>query len=163
MVWSIGVPRPSQVTVCVRGPAHPGPDHPHDGCRRRGRERGNPACPTPFGTGAPSMRSLTLGVEERYVVVLGARDGVKGERAARELDPSGDRIVPCRLDVADPDVVRAAAGWIDDRFGRVDVLVNNAAIDYDTDQRAVTADLDRVRRAMETNMYGGWAMVQAPY
>src|SRR5664280_491584 len=66
MVWSIGVPRPSQVTVCVRGPAHPGPDHPHDGCRRRGRERGNPACPTPFGTGAPSMRSLTLGVEERY-------------------------------------------------------------------------------------------------
>jgi NAD(P)-dependent dehydrogenase (short-subunit alcohol dehydrogenase family) len=107
------------------------------------------------------MRSLTLGVEERYVVVLGARDGVKGERAARELDPSGDRIVPCRLDVADPDVVRAAAGWIDDRFGRVDVLVNNAAIDYDTDQRAVTADLDRVRRAMETNMYGGWAMVQA--
>lgn len=96
-----------------------------------------------------------------FGVVLGARDPAKGERVARELDPAGDRIVSCRLDVADPDVVHAAAGWIGDRFGRADVLVNNAAIDYDTDQRAVTADLDRVRRVMETNLYGPWAVVQA--
>jgi NAD(P)-dependent dehydrogenase (short-subunit alcohol dehydrogenase family) len=110
------------------------------------------------GIGRDVARQLA---EQGYVVVLGARDEVKGQRAARELDPTGGRIVPCRLDVADAEVVRAAAGWIDDRFGRVDVLVNNAAIDYDTDQWAVTADLDRVRRAMETNLYGAWAMVQA--
>jgi NAD(P)-dependent dehydrogenase (short-subunit alcohol dehydrogenase family) len=110
------------------------------------------------GIGREVARQLT---ERRHLVVLGARDGAEGERAARELDPTGRQIVACRVDVADPHVVRAAAGWIGDHLGRVDVLVNNAAVDYDTDQRAVTADLDRVRRTMETNLYGAWAMVQA--
>jgi len=41
------------------------------------------------------------------------------------------------------------------------VLVNNAAIDYDTDQHALTADLDRVRRDLDTNLFGAWRMAQA--
>ncbi len=63
--------------------------------------------------------------------------------------------------------VRAARLDIDDiaalaaRIERLDVLVNNAAIDYDTDQRALTADLDRVRRALDTNLLGAWRMAQA--
>ena len=47
-----------------------------------------------------------------------------------------------------------------DRYGRLDVLVNNAAISYDTWQRAITADLAVVREAAETNLYGPWLMVQ---
>ena len=43
-----------------------------------------------------------------------------------------------------------------DELGRCDALVNNAAIDYDTDARATTADLDRVHRALETNLFGAW-------
>jgi NAD(P)-dependent dehydrogenase (short-subunit alcohol dehydrogenase family) len=42
------------------------------------------------------------------------------------------------------------------RLGRLDVLVNNAAIDYDTDAHALTIDLDRVRRDLETNLLGAW-------
>jgi NAD(P)-dependent dehydrogenase (short-subunit alcohol dehydrogenase family) len=44
------------------------------------------------------------------------------------------------------------------RHGKLDVLVNNAAITYDTRQRAVTADLDVVREAAETNLYGPWLL-----
>jgi NAD(P)-dependent dehydrogenase (short-subunit alcohol dehydrogenase family) len=40
-------------------------------------------------------------------------------------------------------------------------LVNNAAIDYDSDARAMTVDLGRVRRSLETNLLGAWRMVQA--
>jgi NAD(P)-dependent dehydrogenase (short-subunit alcohol dehydrogenase family) len=61
-----------------------------------------------------------------------------------------------QLDVADDGSVRAAAAWVRDELGRCDALVNNAAIDYDTDARASSADLDRVHRAMETNLYGAW-------
>ncbi len=43
-----------------------------------------------------------------------------------------------------------------ERFGRCDALVNNAAIHYDTWQRAVNADLDVVHEAMETNLFGAW-------
>jgi NAD(P)-dependent dehydrogenase (short-subunit alcohol dehydrogenase family) len=60
------------------------------------------------------------------------------------------------LDVVDGPSVSAAAEWVGAELGRCDALVNNAAIDYDTDARATSADLERVHRAMETNLYGAW-------
>jgi NAD(P)-dependent dehydrogenase (short-subunit alcohol dehydrogenase family) len=56
--------------------------------------------------------------------------------------------------------VAAAARWTSDRYGKLDVLVNNAAITYDTWQRAAGADLAVVREAAETNLYGPWLMVR---
>ena len=45
--------------------------------------------------------------------------------------------------------------------GSLDALVNNAAIDYDTDQNVLSADLGRVRNAFETNTLGAWRVTQA--
>ena len=89
----------------------------------------------------------------RYEVVLGSRDASRGERAAAHL---GGSVVARELDVSDQQSVDLAASWVRKTFGRCDVLVNNAAIDYDTDARASTADLARVRRAFETNVFGAW-------
>jgi NAD(P)-dependent dehydrogenase (short-subunit alcohol dehydrogenase family) len=61
------------------------------------------------------------------------------------------------LDVAVDASVRAATADL----GRLDVLVNNAAILYDTWQRGVEADLDEVREAFETNVLGAWRLSQA--
>ena len=91
-----------------------------------------------------------------YLVVLGARDEARGRAAAAELGGEAAGVVAHGLDVADDTSVRAAATWVGDELGRCDALVNNAAIDYDTDARATAADLDRVHRAMETNLYGAW-------
>ncbi len=57
-----------------------------------------------------------------------------------------------QLDVADDASVRAAAEEIE----ALDVLVNNAAILYDTWARAATADLGEVHEALETNLFGAW-------
>lgn len=89
----------------------------------------------------------------RYEVVLGSRDDRRGERAAAMLR---NGVVARQLDVADQRSVDLAATWVSKTFGRCDVLVNNAAIDYDADARASTADLDRVHRAVETNLFGAW-------
>jgi NAD(P)-dependent dehydrogenase (short-subunit alcohol dehydrogenase family) len=51
--------------------------------------------------------------------------------------------------------------WLGERFGKLDVLVNNAAILYDSWQRAASADLETVREAFETNTLGAWRMCQA--
>jgi|SRR3954470_19923177 NAD(P)-dependent dehydrogenase (short-subunit alcohol dehydrogenase family) len=91
-----------------------------------------------------------------HTVILTARSADRAARAARAVGA-----VPLQLDVTDADSAAAAARWVRDRFGQLDVLVNNAAICYDTWQRAATADLAVVREAAETNLYGPWLMVQA--
>jgi NAD(P)-dependent dehydrogenase (short-subunit alcohol dehydrogenase family) len=105
------------------------------------------------GIGREVVRQLA---ESGYLVVLGARDAQRGRAAADDLGGGAAGIVARQLDVADDASVRAAADWVGDAFGRCDALVNNAAIEYDTDARATSADLDRVHRAMETNLYGAW-------
>ena len=105
------------------------------------------------GIGREVVRALAA---SGYLVVLGSRDPARGEAAAAGLGGASAGVVACALDVADDASVRAAAAWVGDALGRCDALVNNAAIDYDTDARATTADLDRVHRAMETNLFGAW-------
>ena len=58
-------------------------------------------------------------------------DSSAGERAAAELGKPN--VVPVQLDVADDESVRSAAAWVADELGRCDFLINNAAIEYDTD------------------------------
>jgi NAD(P)-dependent dehydrogenase (short-subunit alcohol dehydrogenase family) len=108
------------------------------------------------GIGLEVTRQLA---ERGYLAVLGSRDPEKGERAARELGL--DSVVACHLDVSDDDSVRAAAQWVAGSLGRADVLVNNAAILYDTENRAVDVSLDVVRNGLETNLFGAWRTAQA--
>jgi hypothetical protein len=61
-----------------------------------------------------------------------------------------------RLEVTDPASIAQVAAHLDRRYGRLDVLVNNAAIHYDTWQHASTADLPIVREALEVNLVGAW-------
>jgi NAD(P)-dependent dehydrogenase (short-subunit alcohol dehydrogenase family) len=105
------------------------------------------------GIGREVCRQLA---ERGHAVVLTARSADAAAAAAREVGAE-----PLRLDVTDPAGVSAAARWVGERHGKLDVLVNNAAISYDTWQRAIDADLAVVREAAETNLYGPWLMVQA--
>jgi NAD(P)-dependent dehydrogenase (short-subunit alcohol dehydrogenase family) len=94
------------------------------------------------------------------VVVFGARSLPAGERAAREIAPAperaGGRVLARRLDVTDPESVTEIARELADSYGRLDLLVNNAAIHYDSWQGATDADLAVVREALETNLLGAW-------
>jgi len=104
------------------------------------------------GIGREVCRQLA---ELGHTVILTARDPGAAAEAAQAV-----RAEPMRLHVTDPASVTSAAQWTRQRYGKLDVLVNNAAITYDTWQRAVTADLAVVREAAETNLYGPWLMVQ---
>ena len=96
-----------------------------------------------------------------YAVLLGSRDLAKGERAVAGLAQEGHVVQPCQLDVTDLESIERARVRVAADFGRLDVLVNNAAILYDTWQHAVDADLAQVREALETNLFGAWNMVRA--
>jgi NAD(P)-dependent dehydrogenase (short-subunit alcohol dehydrogenase family) len=105
------------------------------------------------GIGREVVRRLA---GEGWLAVLGARDPARGAAAAAELGGRDAGVVACALDVASEPSVAAAARFVAGELGRCDALVNNAAIDYDTDARATTADLARVHRALETNLFGAW-------
>ena len=91
-----------------------------------------------------------------YTVVLGSRNADKGQVVAEEL--GGPPLVrSVELDVTSTESVQNAQKFVEKEFGVLDVLVNNAGINYDTYQRTVSADLDNVRETMETNLYGPWS------
>jgi NAD(P)-dependent dehydrogenase (short-subunit alcohol dehydrogenase family) len=61
-------------------------------------------------------------------VVLGGRRAEVLASAAREIDPSGTRVVTVPGDIADPATARQLVGVATERFGGVDILINNAGI-----------------------------------
>ena len=95
-----------------------------------------------------------------YTVVLGSRDLGKGEAAAKKLKV-GDRVMARRLDVTEQSTIDRLRDEIATTFGSVHVLVNNAAIHYDTWENAADADLRTVQEALDTNLFGAWRMCQA--
>lgn len=103
------------------------------------------------GIGFQVARQLA---ERGLTVVVGARDPERGRAAADEIRAAGADAHPVTLDVTDPATVRQAAGWIGERFGRLDVLVNNAGAAESPGHRPSTADLDLVRGVFEANVFG---------
>jgi NAD(P)-dependent dehydrogenase (short-subunit alcohol dehydrogenase family) len=110
------------------------------------------------GIGLELVRRLA---QRGYTVILGSRDPEKGEAAAAELRGQGLQVEVRAVDVTDAAGIEALGASLESDPGRLDVLVNNAAIHYDTWQTGVDADLDVVREALETNVLGAWRTAQA--
>ena len=107
------------------------------------------------GIGLEICRQLP---ERGITVILASRDLEQGQAAAAEL-PGG--VTVRQLDVADQGSVDRLARSVDEEFGRLDILVNNAGIANDDGQRGVDADLERVKEAMEANLFGAWRLCEA--
>ena len=71
----------------------------------------------------------------------------------------GDRVVPLRLDVTDPDEVLEVVGEAAARLGGLDVVVNNAG--YANVAPIETADDTDVRTQFETNFWGVYHVSKA--
>lgn len=106
------------------------------------------------GIGYETARLLA---ERGMTVLLGARDPELGRAAAAKLG-----VEHIRLDVTDEGSIREAAAHIDERYGRLDVLVNNAGIaraDGDWSPSATT--VATLRAVYETNVFGVVAVTNA--
>ncbi|MFD2138341.1 SDR family NAD(P)-dependent oxidoreductase [Novosphingobium resinovorum] len=107
-------------------------------------------------------------VHHGYIVLVGSRDLANGQDAAIEI---GEGAIAIQLDVTDAASIAAASNRINEEFGKLDVLVNNAAIGqsgrYESAQEIVAAghasvaELDEIRVLFETNVLGVLAVTQA--
>ena len=96
-----------------------------------------------------------------FVVFVTARDAAKAKTAAAKLKKA--RVIePLALDVATARSNKDAAAQVEQRYGRLDVLINNAGINYDTWETAENADIDgTVMETIVTNLLGPWRVCQA--
>jgi NAD(P)-dependent dehydrogenase (short-subunit alcohol dehydrogenase family) len=93
-------------------------------------------------------------------VVLGARTRAKLEALAKELDPTGARVVPVVGDITDAGDCEALALAAAERFGSLDALVQVAALDA-VFGGLLDGDLEDWRRTYETNVIGSMRMIRA--
>jgi NAD(P)-dependent dehydrogenase (short-subunit alcohol dehydrogenase family) len=105
-----------------------------------------------------------------FTVLVGSRNLERGEAAAKIVEGDAHAL---QLDVTDQASIDAAARRIRNEFGRLDVLVNNAAIsntrlrpgmsveEYSESTRSSVVSLDEVRTVWETNVFGVMAVYQA--
>ena len=105
-----------------------------------------------------------------FDVLIGSRDLTRGESAAAQI---GTHAHALQLDVTDAASVAAAAAHVDEAFGRLDVLIQNAAIsntrkrpeqsveDYAATTRPSNVSLEEMRAVWDTNVFGVLAVYQA--
>ena len=118
-----------------------------------------PADPVWFITGCSTGfgRDLARLVLDRgWRVVVTARDVA---RVADLVDGHEDRALALALDVTDAPGVTQAVAAAEDRFGRIDVLVNNAGYGYQASVEE--GQEDAIRAQFDTNVFGLFALTRA--
>src|ERR1700744_1897549 len=102
------------------------------------------------GIGYETIRQLApLG----YTVLLAARDPAKGEPAAEKLRKEGHDVRFLKLEVTSDTDRKAAAKFIADTYGKLDVLVNNAGVLEHGYTTPSTVPVDVIRKTFETNFF----------
>ncbi|HYJ33873.1 MAG TPA: SDR family oxidoreductase [Candidatus Binatia bacterium] len=107
------------------------------------------------GIGHETARQLAA--RDDTVIVTGRSLRAASEAAAR----IGPRAVARALDVADPASVAALGRWIESEMGRLDIVVNNAAVLLDEGGSILTLDPETFEATMRTNVLGALLVTQA--
>src|SRR5271156_6360693 len=99
--------------------------------------------------------------EEGVTVLVAARNAKLGNAATAKLRAEGADAHFIELDVTKPQTIAKAVQTIQTQYGRLDILVNNAAIVDKADGPPSTADPGAVRRVLDINFFGVLAVTQA--
>jgi len=94
-------------------------------------------------------------------VIMTSRDPKKGIKARDKLREAGVDVEYHVLDVNSLPSVTEFFSMVESHHGKLDILINNAAIHYDSDQHASDARLKVVLEALDTNLLGPWRTCQA--
>jgi NAD(P)-dependent dehydrogenase (short-subunit alcohol dehydrogenase family) len=129
-----------------------------------GQGKGTIALVTGANRGIGFETSRQLGQKGMHVL-MGARNEAKGKEAETKLKSEGLDVEFILLDVDDPKTHAKAAKTIEEKFGKLDVLVNNAGILIDEKNNGsfVTTSktsMDVLRKTFETNFFNVVALTQ---
>ena len=124
-------------------------------------EQGKVAVVTGAGTGIGKSASLHL-LEAGYRVVLAGRRREPLEEVAAQADSSSDRTLVVPTDVGSPASVRALFGRCRERFGRLDLLFNNAGIGAPP-KPLEDLSVEEWQAVVDTNLTGSFLCTQQAF
>lgn len=94
-----------------------------------------------------------------YTIVLTSRNEKAGKAVEEEFKALGFEAHTVTLEVTDPDNISNLVKYIENNFGKLDVLVNNAGISLEWDGQPTNTD--KVRRTLEVNLIAPYAITEA--
>ena len=110
------------------------------------------------GIGLEIVRQLA---DKGYTTILSSRNPDSGQEALNKIKQANYDLHFHQLDVQGPESINQIKNYIEKTFGRLDILINNAGINYDTWHNVANADLDQVSTTFDVNLMGPWRMAQA--
>jgi NAD(P)-dependent dehydrogenase (short-subunit alcohol dehydrogenase family) len=102
--------------------------------------------------------------KQDILVLIGARNRSRGEEAALQLKTEHIEAYALHLDVTDHQTIEKAAQILNETYGKLDILVNNAAIGLapgELSELSQKGQFDAIRTLYETNVFGLFAVTQA--
>jgi NAD(P)-dependent dehydrogenase (short-subunit alcohol dehydrogenase family) len=95
-----------------------------------------------------------------FEVIIAARDKQKAEALAKKITTNSNTITAEQLDITNDASTSALAAFIKARFGRLDILINNAGGNLDYMIQPLDTDFEQTKQAFETNLFGTWRVIK---
>jgi 3-oxoacyl-[acyl-carrier protein] reductase len=125
-----------------------------------GRFDGQVGIVTGGGSGIGEATAVRLAAEGGRVVLIG-RDPEKLETVRGRIEAAGGEALAFPADVASAEAIRAAVAATLARWGRIDVLVNNAGLSPRPPKTVLEVEEEDFRRVVDTNLWGVFNCIQA--
>ncbi|PFO06611.1 short-chain dehydrogenase [Bacillus sp. AFS076308] len=110
------------------------------------------------GIGYELFKQLAL---KGFKVILASRDPGMGHEAAQKLQESNLDVSFVLIDVDNQESIRQAAITVNERYGRLDVLINNAGVYLEENKKLVAMDPSILEKTMATNFFGVYHMIRS--
>jgi len=110
------------------------------------------------GIGYELVRQLAV---DGFKVILTSRNSESGHGAAQKLKESHLDVSFVAMDINDQTSIRQAAVTVSKQYGRLDVLINNAGIYLDKNQKLVNMDPSVLEKTLETNFFGAYHVIRS--
>lgn len=110
------------------------------------------------GIGYELVKQLAL---KGFKVILASRDPEMGHEAAQKLKESNLDVSFLVMDVDNQESIRQAAITVNEQYERLDVLINNAGVYLDENEKLLTIEPSILEGTMTTNFFGAYHVIRS--